>query len=333
LVLYYVSYEVGAVRDPELMAPYIGTVIAFYEYIQKFFIPIRDLSTKYTIIQSSVISAERIFTLLDVEDLDAPESPNAESARSEERERPEEAETPALHFKNLEFAYHDGHPVVRDVDFQLRRGERLAIVGATGSGKTTLISLLLRLYEPPADSVFVAGRDVLLWERDALRKRFSIVPQDVFLFRGTVGDNMAPGAETLDSERAVMALQKVGAWELLQARGGLEAKIDERGANLSAGERQLMAFARALYREADVLILDEATANVDSESEHRLQQAVQHLLKGQTAIVIAHRLSTIREADRILVMHRGEVVEAGTHDELVALSGVYAKLHRLQFGD
>ena len=169
------------------------------------------------------------------------------------------------------------------------------------------------------------------WERNALRTRFAVVPQDVFLFAGTILENVTAFADAPDRARAEEALHRVGAWDLVQRRGGMDARIDERGSNFSAGERQLLAFARALYLERPYLFLDEATANVDSETEARLQAAVATLLAGRTSIVIAHRLSTIRNADRIVVMHRGRVAETGTHDELLAKGGLYARLHRLQF--
>jgi ATP-binding cassette subfamily B protein len=181
-------------------------------------------------------------------------------------------------------------------------------------------------------AVLVDGRDVRAFERDDLRRRFAVVPQDVFLFAGTVLENVALGDPAPDEARARRALERVGAAELVDGReGGLAARCQERGANFSAGERQLLAFARALYRDAELLMLDEATASVDSETEARLQAAVDEVLAGRTAIVIAHRLSTIRKADRILVFHRGEIVEHGTHDALLAQGGVYARLHQLQF--
>lgn len=324
IALWYAGVRVGVLEGTVASAAYVGTVVAFYEYIQRFFLPIRDLAQKYTIIQSSLASAERIFELLDVREFDAP--PRDIGAP------PDVSPSAAISFRDVTFAYRPAHPVLHEVSFDVRRGEKVAIVGATGSGKTTVTSLLLRLYEPQDGHVVVDGADVRSMTREELRSRFAVVPQDVFLFAGTVLENVAVGAEHVDEERARDALRRVGALDLVMRReGGLQARVDERGSNFSAGERQLIAFARALYRDPTILVLDEATANIDSETEARLQDAALELLSGRTALVIAHRLSTIRRADRILVFHKGRVVEQGSHAELLSLDGVYARLHRLQF--
>jgi ATP-binding cassette subfamily B multidrug efflux pump len=228
--------------------------------------------------------------------------------------------------------------VLQKVSFHVREGERVALVGATGAGKTTVTSLLLRLYDHEAGRLRVLGRDVRDYDRRELRDLFSVVPQDVFLFAGTVASNIAmttaiPGADDPpDLSRVQQALTRIGALDLFLKRpGGLEARVDERGANFSAGERQLLAFARALYKNTPLLILDEATASIDSDTEARLQAALAAVMEGRTALIIAHRLSTIRAVDRIVVFHRGHVVEAGTHEELLAKGGIYARLYRLQF--
>ncbi len=326
LVLWYAGVRAGALADGAASLAYVGTVVAFYDYIQRFFVPIRDLSTKYTVVQQSLASAERIFALLDVDEPDAPR---------DEQVPPLRAPVPddvLVRFDDVHFAYRPGAPVLRGVSFDVVRGEKIAIVGATGAGKTTVTGLILRLYEVSGGAVIVGGEDVRTLERTALRERFAVVPQDVFLFAGTILENIALGDPHPDAARARRALERVGAAALVEAReGGLTSRCQERGSNFSAGERQLLAFARALYRDAELLVLDEATANVDSETEARLQAAVDEVLAGRTAIVIAHRLSTIRKADRILVFHRGEIVEQGTHDALLAMGGVYARLHSLQF--
>ena len=325
IVLWYASTRAELV-DPETSAAYVGTLVAFYEYIQRFFIPIRDLSTKYTIIQSSLASAERIFALLDVTETDA-------QAVSTPPAEPSGNAKAAVRFDEVTFAYRTGHPVLEDVTFSVQPGETVALVGATGSGKTTTTSLLLRLYDGATGQIEIDGVDVRSLSRHELRRKFAVVPQDVFLFGGTVLENIALDS-TPDEDRAREVLTKVGAWDLIESReGGLHSRVEERGQNFSAGERQLLSFARALYRDAPMLILDEATANVDSETEARLQSAVLELLGGRTSLVIAHRLSTIQNADRILVFHHGSVVEQGTHQELLARGGVYAKLHRLHFDE
>jgi ATP-binding cassette subfamily B protein len=302
----------------------MGTLVAFVQYIQRFFEPMRELSGKYTILQSSMAGAERIFQLLDAPEPDAPADPSRASAPV--------PGAPRIEFRGVTFGYSAERPVLRDVSFEVAPGQTVALVGATGAGKTTVLSLLQRLYEVDTGSIAVDGQDVRGLERDVLRRRFAVVPQDAYLFPGDVLSNIAVGEGTPDLARAERCARDVGLDGLLARRGaGLRTPVEERGQNFSAGERQLIALARALYRDPEILLLDEATSSVDSESEVAVQQAIQRALEGRTALVIAHRLSTIRHAHQILVFHKGQVAERGTHDELIAQGGIYARLHRLQF--
>jgi len=326
-VLFYVG--VGRAGDHVVT---FALMVTFTGYIKQFFEPVSLLSQRYTVLQASMTGAERIFQLLDVTDTEArvlAESECAEPGPADE----------AISLRDVTFSYKSGTPVLREVSLEAKRGEKIALVGATGAGKTTVASLLLRLYEIDSGVVRVLGKDVRGMDRQTLREQFSVVPQDVFLFGGTLLSNVAMSDPYPSREKAAAAFERVGALELFKRRGAsngggdswLDAPVDERGQNFSAGERQLIAFARAIYRDAPLLILDEATASVDSDTEARLQIALDAVMKGRTAIVIAHRLSTIKAVDRIVVFHKGKVVESGSHDELLAKNGVYAKLHSLQF--
>jgi ATP-binding cassette subfamily B multidrug efflux pump len=320
------------VNDHSITFP---VLVTFTQYIRQFFEPVSQLSTRYTLLQSAMAGAERIFQLLDEKEVVPVALAPADCC-------PPGPPDEAVALEHVDFEYKpssalvDGtvadNRVLRDVSLSARRGERIALVGATGAGKTTVASLLLRLYEPQGGAVRVLGKDVRGYEPHELRRNFSVVPQDVFLFAGTVLSNVGVADTVPDRARAEEALRRIGALDLFERReGGLDARVDERGQNFSAGERQLIAFARAIYREAPLLVLDEATASVDSDTEAKLQRALEEVMRGRTALVIAHRLSTIRAADRIVVFHKGRVVEMGTHDELIAKGGVYARLYRMQF--
>jgi ATP-binding cassette subfamily B protein len=298
-----------------------GTVVAFSAYLAQFFEPISLLAQRYTLVQGAMTGAERVFSLLGTDEPDAPRKPG----------RPPGDAGLAVALEDVTFEYKPGVPVLSELSLRVQRGEKVALVGPTGSGKTTITALLLRLYDVERGAVRVFGEDVSGLERAELRRNFAVVPQDVVLFPGTVAENIAAGA-TPDRQRVEEVLRRIGAYDLFQARdGGIDAPVGEQGNNFSAGERQLIAFARALYRDAPILVLDEATASIDSDTEARLQHALEELLRGRTALVIAHRLSTIRSADRILVLRKGRLVEEGSHDQLMAQGGLYAKLHELQF--
>jgi ATP-binding cassette subfamily B protein len=258
-------------------------------------------------------------------DQDEVEDPDPAQPKTLTRERAR-----SLRFDGVGFGYREGERVLHDLSFEIGAGETVAVVGPTGAGKTSIISLLLRLYDIGEGAIRVGGVDIRDLRRSDLRNLLSVVPQDVFMFAGTVAENVAQSREP-DLGRVEDVLRRVGALDTVQRReGGLHARVEERGSNFSAGERQLVAFARALYRDAPLLVLDEATAHIDSETEARLEAAVQELVRGRTSLVIAHRLSTVRRANRILVLHKGRIVEQGTHDELIALGRMYARLYRLQ---
>jgi ATP-binding cassette subfamily B protein len=300
-----------------------GTLVAFNAYVLRFFEPIALLAQRYTLLQSAMAGAERVFELLDLEERDAPPEPAA----------PDGDASLAVSFENVSFGYKPGVPVLRNVSFSVRRGEKVALVGATGAGKTTVASLLLRLYTAEDGAVRVYGKDVRGLDRATLRKNFAMVPQDVVLFPGTIASNIAASPEP-DLLKVEATLRRIGADDIFRSRpGGLLAAVDERGENFSAGERQLIAFARALYRDAEIIVLDEATASIDSNTEARIQRAMDTLLENRTALIIAHRLSTIQAADRVLSFHQGRLVEQGSHEELLALGGLYAKLTAYHFGE
>ena len=300
----------------------LGGLVAFLEYARRFFDPIKDLSEKYNIMQAAMASSERIFQLLDT-----PAEPGANGGGPP----PAARLRGAVEFRNVWFAYEPGEPVLRDVSFTVRPGERVALVGATGAGKTSVVSLLVRFYEAERGQVLLDGRDVREFDPEVLRRRIGIVFQEPFLFSGSVADNIQVGRADVGRPAAEAAAALVGADRFIaRLPRGLDEPVAERGASLSVGQRQLLAFARALAYDPDILILDEATSSIDAESEHLLQEGVATLARGRTAIIVAHRLATIRHVDRILVFHRGELREAGTHDELLAAGGIYARLYRLQ---
>ncbi len=312
----------------------LGVVVAFLQYGLRFFRPIQDLSEKYNILQGAMASAERIFKLLDTEAAILPPSrplPAPESARIE--------------FDGVWFAYKGSGPshdregvdpdwVLRDVSFTIEPGETIAVVGHTGAGKTTLISLLLRFYDVRKGAIRIGGRDVRRLDPQELRRQFGVVLQDPYLFTGTLEDNIRLGTEGIGRKAVEDAAEQVNLLDFIRSLpDGFAHSIRERGSGLSTGQKQLISFARALAHNPRFLILDEATSSVDTETELRVREALSRMVEGRTSIVIAHRLSTIQRADRILVMHKGRLREAGTHQQLLALRGIYWKLYQLQYKD
>jgi ATP-binding cassette subfamily B protein len=308
----------------------LGSLVAFIQYSQRFFRPISDISEKFNLLQAAMASSERIFTLLDtpVTIADPPASAGAALAAGA---RP--ADRPAIAFDHVWFAYNGDEFVLRDVSFQVERGQRVGVVGATGAGKSTLINLLMRFYDVTRGRILVDGVDVRALPLGDLRARFSLVLQDVQLFSGTVAGNIRLGASLADRDvrRAAEAVHADAFIDRLA--DGLASRVGERGANLSVGQKQLLSFARALAFDPHVLILDEATSSVDTETELLIRDALKVLMAGRTTIAVAHRLSTIQDMDSILVFHKGELREVGAHQQLLAARGIYFRLYQLQYKD
>jgi ABC-type multidrug transport system fused ATPase/permease subunit len=296
------------------------------DWMRRFFVPLQDLSAKYSVMQSSMASLERIFQLLDTRPaVTDPPAARVAAARAE-------GPRGEVEFQNVWFAYAGEDWVLRDVSFRVAPGERVAFVGATGAGKTTVIKLLARLYEVSRGRILLDGQDLRSIPQRELRRRVGLVLQDVFLFSGTIEENLALGRPDLGREQIRRAAAAVEADRFVaRLPQGYATDLRERGTNLSAGQRQLLSFARALAHGADVLVLDEATSSIDTETEALIQRGIHVLMEGKTSLVIAHRLSTIQDVDRIFVMHHGRVAESGSHAELLARGGLYARLYRLQY--
>ena len=304
--------------DPVLT---VGTLLAFVAYLREFFRPLDDLSEKSNVLQAAMASAERVFALMDEpETVDDPKAP-----ASLERFRGD------VEFDRVWFAYNDENWVLRDVSLRIPAGKSVALVGATGAGKSSAIALIARFYDVQRGAVRVDGHDVREYRQSDLRRRIGVVLQDPFIFSGTIADNIGLRNPAVSRERIVEAATFVNANKWIEARtGGYDAVVNERGAGLSTGQKQLLALARAIAQDPDILlILDEATASVDTETERLIQDALKRIMKGRTCIVIAHRLSTIRDVDTIVVLKHGEIVEQGSHNELVARDGYYRLLYEL----
>lgn len=319
----------------------LGVFIQYWLYLEFIFEPIRELAERYNVLQAGIAAGERIFGILDApaetgkQDLaQIVADTEAEALRSEPlvtlaEAREKDREGPAIRFDNVSFAYGDGPDVLSNVSFDVQRGQKVAVVGHTGAGKTTLVSLLCRFHDTTRGKIELFGNDVHALSHAELRRRIAIVQQDVFLFSDDIAANVRMG-EPLSNERLHEVARAVNADRFIDPLpDGFGTRLLERGSNLSSGQRQLIAFARALAADPDILVLDEATSSVDSETEHWIEEATATLMQGRTSLVIAHRLSTIINADKILVFHKGELREAGTHDELLGLKGLYHKLYHL----
>jgi ATP-binding cassette subfamily B multidrug efflux pump len=306
----------------------VGAFFQFWMYLGLLLDPVRELGERYNVLQSAFASAERIFQVLDTRPRVIPPAPAGARTLDAKAFRGH------VRFEHVDFGYLEGTPVLRDVSFEIRPGQTVAVVGATGAGKSTLVNLLLRFYDPTAGRVTLDGVDLREWDPDSLRRVFGLVLQEDFLFAGTVAENLVMEREEVSEESLELALEASRAADVVaRLPQGLASSVSERGSTLSTGERQLLAIARALAGDPRIVVLDEATASVDSGTEARIEQAKGNLLAGRTALVIAHRLSTVRRADLILVMHKGELRESGTHEQLLAQRGLYARLHALQFSE
>ncbi len=302
----------------------LGALVAFIQYSGFLFQPIRDISDKYNVLQAAVVASHRIFKTLDLPiAITTPEEPlRTGPARGE------------IEFQNVWFAYRDDDWVLKDVSFTVSPGQSAALVGHTGSGKTTITNLLMRFYDIQRGRILLDGVDLRDWDLQSLRENFAVVLQDVFLFSGTVESNIRLGRDEISDERVTWAAEEVHANKFIERlKDEYRTEVRERGAGLSVGQKQLISFARALAFDPALLILDEATSSIDTETEHLIQQAIERVMRDRTSIVVAHRLSTIQRADQIIVLHHGEIREQGTHQELLAKRGLYWMLYKLQYSD
>lgn len=301
-----------------------GTLVAFIQYVEMFYRPIRDLAEKYNVLQSAMAAAERVFNILDSKsDISVPENP-----------KPLTSFSGAISYDSVDFSYNKDQRILHDISFEIKPGEKVALVGATGSGKTTSVSLICRFYDIDNGSIKFDAIDIRDLDPQVVRAQIGLVLQDVFLFSGSIRENITLGNESISEEQMMAAAERVGLAPFVERlENKYDHRVGERGGSLSVGQRQLISFARALAYNPPVLILDEATSSVDNETEFIIQKAIKRLFEGRTSLIVAHRLSTIEEADKILVYHKGRIVEQGRHEELLKQQGVYWRLYQLQYQD
>ncbi len=324
VVIFFFGFEYLSGLSAADTALTVGVLAAFIQYSQQLFQPIRDLSDKFNVLQAAIVASHRIFALLDLEiDIKSPPEPQKTGKAIGE-----------IEFRNVWFAYKENEWVLKNVSFKVDPGESVALVGHTGSGKTTITNLLMRFYDIQKGTIYLDGVDIRKWNLHDLRSNFAVVLQDVFLFSGSLESNIRLGNASIGRDRVEWAAGEVHADRFIEPlEDGFDHIVRERGAGLSVGQKQLISFARALAFDPKILILDEATSSIDTETEQLIQQAVDRVMAGRTSMVVAHRLSTIQRCDRIIVLHHGELKETGTHNELLRMRGLYWRLFQLQYAD
>ena len=323
LIIWYGGYRVMQ-NTPGHTVLTLGALVAFIQYSSFLFQPIRDISDKYNVLQAAVVASHRIFKTLDLPIAITSPTKALKTGRA----------TGRIEFENVWFAYKEEDWVLKDVSFKVEPGQSIALVGHTGSGKTTITNLLMRFYDVQRGRILLDGVDLRDWDLQALRENFAVVLQEIFLFSGTVEGNIRLGREDITEERVHWAAREVRAEPfILRLKEGYQAEVKERGAGLSVGQKQLISFARALAFDPAILILDEATSSIDTETEQLIQKAIERVMLQRTSIVVAHRLSTVQNADQIIVLHHGKIRELGTHQELLSQHGLYWKLYKLQYAD